>query len=163
MHAGLGGESMDSTRLARHSEVVRERFEKIISSCRQGVRMNADDRAKFGLLKHRIYPMAPDQPAPTITTLPDDILHYSEPRILSVRECARLQSFPDWFRFQGRYTTGGERRRRDCPRYTQVGNAVPPLFARAMGLVLLRTLAEVPSSSVPARVSPARTQEPVAA
>jgi DNA (cytosine-5)-methyltransferase 1 len=59
-------------------------------------------------------------------------LHYCEPRILSVRECARLQSFPDWFVFKGKYTTGGQLRRRECPRYTQVGNAVPPLLARAI-------------------------------
>ena len=45
--------------------------------------------------------------APTITSLPDDLLHYSEPRTLTVRENARLQSFPDWFRFRGNYTTGG--------------------------------------------------------
>jgi DNA (cytosine-5)-methyltransferase 1 len=53
-----------------------------------------------------------------------------------------LQSFPDWFRFQGKYTTGGERRKRDCPRYTQVGNAVPPLLARAVGLAVRHILAE---------------------
>lgn len=82
--------------------------------------------------------MARKQPAPTLTTLPDDILHYSDPRILTVRECARLQSFPDWFTFHGKYTTGGELRKVECPRYTQVGNAVPPLLARAVGAGVLR-------------------------
>ena len=42
---------------------------------------------------------------------------------------ARLQSFPDWYQFRGKYTTGGELRKKDVPRFTQVGNAVPPLFA----------------------------------
>ena len=87
--------------------------------------------------------MAAGEPAPTITTLPDDILHYSEPRILAVRECARLQSFPDWFRFTGKFTTGGDRRTRECPRYTQVGNAVPPYLARALGIALKDLLAEI--------------------
>ena len=82
--------------------------------------------------------MSPTQPAPTLTTLPDDILHYGEPRILTVRECARLQSFPDWFTFHGKYTTGGDRRKVECPRYTQVGNAVPPLLAKAIGAGILK-------------------------
>ena len=76
--------------------------------------------------------------APTITSLPDDLLHYSEPRILTVRENARLQSFPDWFQFKGKYTTGGSRRRNEVPRFTQVANAVPPLLAEQLGLVLAR-------------------------
>ena len=70
----------------------------------------------------------------TIPTLPDDLLHYSEPRILTVRENARIQSFPDFFEFRGKYTTGGARRKEECPRYTQVGNAVPPLMAEALGV-----------------------------
>lgn len=140
---GTGMDSMDSTRLARHREVVIERFKAILRECRKGVSVSDTDRARLGMLKHRTVPMAPDKPAPTVTTLPDDLLHYSEPRILSVRECARLQSFPDWFRFYGKYTTGGERRKRDCPRYTQVGNAVPPLLSRAIGLAVQQILAEV--------------------
>jgi DNA (cytosine-5)-methyltransferase 1 len=86
--------------------------------------------------------MSPDQPAPTITTLPDDVLHYAEPRILTVRESARLQSFPDWFRFRGNFTTGGERRKKECPRYTQVGNAVPPYLGRAIGLAIVAAIEE---------------------
>src|SRR5262249_52412871 len=78
----------------------------------------------------------PDRPAPTITSMPDDLLHYLEPRTLTVRENARLQSFPDWFAFKGKYTTGGDLRRREVPRFTQVANAVPPLMAEAVGCVL---------------------------
>jgi DNA (cytosine-5)-methyltransferase 1 len=133
MHGDVRPCEMDSTRLARHSRQVSTRFERILRECRQGVRLDEDSRRRFGLEKHRIYPMAADLPAPTLTTLPDDVLHYSEPRILSVRETARLQSFPDWFVFRGKYTTGGKRRSHECPRYTQVGNAVPPLLARGLG------------------------------
>jgi DNA (cytosine-5)-methyltransferase 1 len=142
MHEGYAG-PMDSMRLARHRDEIRERFARIIAECAQGVRMNDESRKEFGLKKHRIFPMSREQPAPTITTLPDDILHYSEPRILTVRECARLQSFPDWFAFRGKFTTGGNRRTRECPRYTQVGNAVPPYLARAIGLAVRSMLDEV--------------------
>jgi len=38
--------------------------------------------------------------------------------------------------FKGKYTTGGDLRVKEAPRYTQVGNAVPPLFAEQVGQVL---------------------------
>lgn len=141
MHAGYD-EAMDSMRLANHRDDVRERFFRIITECAQGVRMDDASRRRFGLRKHRIYPMAAYDPAPTVTTLPDDILHYCEPRILTVREYARLQSFPDWFHFKGKYTTGGKRRTSECPRYTQVGNAVPPLLAQTLGLAISKVIEE---------------------
>jgi DNA (cytosine-5)-methyltransferase 1 len=142
MHENLDVSKMNSMRLARHTKLVSERFRQIIDSCRQGVRMSDEDRDRFGLLKHRVYPMSPHKPAPTITTLPDDVVHYCDPRILTVRESARLQSFPDWFEFCGKFTTGGNRRTKECPRYTQVGNAVPPLLARAIGAGICAALAE---------------------
>lgn len=137
MNAGVMHDQMDSMRLARHRVEVEARFRTILASSRRGVNLNDDDRMLLGMLKRRTVPMSPTRPAPTLTTLPDDILHYCDPRILTVRECARLQSFPDWFRFKGNYTTGGDRRKVDCPRYTQVGNAVPPLLARAIGIGIL--------------------------
>lgn len=140
MHRHCCKDAMDSMRLARHGDEVRERFERILNECPRGVRMNEANRKQYGTKKHRIFPMDAEAPAPTITTLPDDVLHYSEPRILTVRESARLQSFPDWFQFRGKFTTGGDRRTKECPRYTQVGNAVPPLLARAIGLTIKAVL-----------------------
>jgi DNA (cytosine-5)-methyltransferase 1 len=55
---------------------------------------------------------------------------------LTVREYARIQSFPDWYEFKDKYTTGGKLRKAEVPRYTQIGNAVPPLFAELSGIVL---------------------------
>lgn len=72
--------------------------------------------------------------APTMVTLPDDFLSPFENRILTVREMARFQSFDDSFEFLGKRTTGGDRRKFDAPQYTQVGNAVPPLLAKAIAL-----------------------------
>jgi DNA (cytosine-5)-methyltransferase 1 len=93
-----------------------------------------------------------DGPTITATSLPDDFVHYKRPRILTVREWARLQTFPDWFEFRGPRTTGGIRRAgqpmlgnwdREVPKYTQIGNAVPVRLARAVGdhlVSLLRNL-----------------------
>lgn len=151
MHGDCGAGAMDSMRLARHTAKVRERFAAIQDECRRGVLMDKASRDKHGLRKHRIHPMSPGQPAPTITTLPDDVLHYAEPRILTVRESARLQSFPDWFHFRGNFTTGGERRTKECPRYTQVGNAVPPYLGRAIGLAIVAAIDEATRFTGPVR------------
>lgn len=83
-------------------------------------------------------------PAPAALSIPDDVAHYCEPRTLSVREMARIQSFPDSFEFRGIATTGGERRRYQVPQYTQIGNAVPPLLGRALGTVVSSILSLLP-------------------
>ncbi|MBR1365038.1 DNA cytosine methyltransferase [Bradyrhizobium ottawaense] len=127
----------NSLRLANHRAETASRFEHILKHCPRGKKVPQDYRDRHGMRKQCIAALHPDLPAHTVTTLPDDLLHYSEPRILTVRENARLQSFPDWFDFKGKYTTGGKARRHQCPRYTQVGNAVPPLMAEAIGSSLL--------------------------
>lgn len=136
MRKNASGQPTD-LRLPRHAAETRAQFKRILGTCTLGRNLSPSDRARLGIQKRSTTPMHPDAPSPTITTLPDDMIHYSEPRILTVREQARLQSFPDWFSFKGPYTTGGARRRTACPRYTQVGNAVPPLLAEALGETLL--------------------------
>jgi DNA (cytosine-5)-methyltransferase 1 len=133
-------DDLDGLRIPRHSAEVTARFQNILETCRPGMHVSEQDRTRLAMKKRSLTPLAPDAPACTITTLPDDVVHYSEARILTVRECARLQSFPDWFSFKGPYTTGGSRRVSACPRYTQVGNAVPPLLAEALGEVLIGLL-----------------------
>ena len=77
----------------------------------------------------RVFSKRWDESGPNITatSLPDDYVHYAQPRILTVREWARLQMFPDWYRFAGKRTTGGSRRAgnprknnfdRELPKYT---------------------------------------------
>ncbi|MGL5091568.1 MAG: DNA cytosine methyltransferase [Aeromonas sobria] len=123
----------NSLRLPRHTDRVKERFRRILTLCPKGVTIQKKYRDVLEIKKQAFTPLHPDMPSATVTTLPDDILHYCEPRILTVRENARLQSFPDWFEFRDAYTTGGVLRKSTCPRYTQVGNAVPPLLGRALG------------------------------
>jgi DNA (cytosine-5)-methyltransferase 1 len=136
MRKGLNGDKPNSLRLARHRPSTVEKFELIHSICRPGVALNDEQRNQIGTRKQAITVLNAKLPSKTLTTLPDDILHYSEPRILTVRESARIQSFPDDFSFQGKYTTGGMRRTKECPRYTQVGNAVPPLMGEAIGSLI---------------------------
>ena len=79
-----------------------------------------------------------DSQSPTVVTMPDDFIHYSAFRALTVREMARLQSFDDNFVFQGKRSTGGDKRKSEIPQYTLVGNAVPPLMAKAIANEILR-------------------------
>jgi DNA (cytosine-5)-methyltransferase 1 len=90
-------------------------------------------------------------PSITATSMPDDYVHFSQPRTLTVREWARLQLFPDWYRFEGKRTTGGIRRAgnpregifdREVPKYTQIGNAVPVGLAERVGKHFKRILEE---------------------
>jgi DNA (cytosine-5)-methyltransferase 1 len=82
--------------------------------------------------KHSQRPLNIDSPSPTVVSIADDVIHPIHPRIPTVREQARFQSFPDYFEFRSKETTGGIKRRTEVPQYTQVGNAVPPLMAKAI-------------------------------
>ncbi|MFT0532441.1 DNA cytosine methyltransferase [Castellaniella hirudinis] len=84
----------------------------------------------------------------TITTHPDEFIHYVESRNITVREMARFQSFPDNFHFHGRYTINGPRRKHDVARCSQVGNAVPPLMAEGVGLALRNLLDLLDAQSI---------------
>ena len=84
--------------------------------------------------------LKPESQSPTVMTIPDDYIHYSKPRALTVREMARLQSFDDSFVFQGKRSTGGDKRKTEVPQFTLVGNAVPPLLARAVAMEILNNI-----------------------
>jgi DNA (cytosine-5)-methyltransferase 1 len=106
----------------------------------RGKRIDGDARKEWNIKQRGITVLDPDAISPTITGHPDDYLHYCEPRIMTVRECARIQSFPDWYEIKKKYTTGGKMRKIEVPRYTQIGNAIPPLFAELAGIVLKRMI-----------------------
>lgn len=122
-----------------HNEEVQARYELIRKYGDYHTAKEAEPDNPLLETKKRNYTMLfPDTPSMTITTMPDDYVHYSSNRSLTVREMARIQSFDDSFVFQGKRTTGGDRRKMETPQFTQVGNAVPPLMARAIALEILK-------------------------
>lgn len=73
------------------------------------------------------------KPSLTIDTGHRNYFHYSANRIPTVRESARIQSFPDWFEFKGSKTS----------QFKQVGNAVPPVLAYQLALQIAKFLPNV--------------------
>lgn len=126
---------------SRQSDEVRERLQLIAEHGEYDDEIKAELRERGLASNKRNYTvLEPAGQSPTVVTLPDDFIHYSAYRAMTVREMARLQSFDDSFVFQGKRTTGGDMRKTDVPQYTLVGNAVPPLMARAIGNKILEVI-----------------------
>ena len=91
--------------------------------------------SRHGTKKQTQKALCATMPAPAALSIPDDTCHYDqgELRTLTAREMARIQSFPDNFKFRSKLDTGGKMRRFEVPQYTQIGNAVPPLLGLALG------------------------------
>ena len=131
----------NSHSFARHTADKLNCYQRLLAEYPQrGKRIDGSAREGWGIRQRGITILDPHAVSPTITGQPDDYLHYLEPRIMTVRECARIQSFPDWYEIKKKYTTGGKMRRIEVPRYSQVGNAIPPLFAEQAGYVLKQML-----------------------
>jgi DNA (cytosine-5)-methyltransferase 1 len=123
--AGLALEALEETpnHVKRiHSNRVFERYSKILP----GERCRTDHTDR----------LHPDKPSGTVLVGSSGgggrpFIHPVEHRHLTVREVARLQTFPDWFEFKGPGTA----------QYRQVGNAVPPIFAKAIAEAIQKHLA----------------------
>ena len=134
------GRIPDSHSFANHGQGTVDLFSRLIRRAKHGTRMTTEERKKWGIGRRSVFILDENAPAPTLTSNPDDIIHYNEPRILTAREYARIQTFPDWYEFKSKYTTGGPQRRKEVPRYTQIANAVPPFFAMQVGKVIKEIL-----------------------
>lgn len=131
----------DSHSFAKHTSEKIACFRSLLNRYPvRGKRIDGNARKEWDIKQRGITVLDPNAISPTITGHPDDYLHYCEPRIMTVRECARIQSFPDWYEIKKKYTTGGKMRKIEVPRYTQIGNAIPPLFAELAGIVLKRMI-----------------------
>ena len=102
------GDELREQVYTRHSGRIKDKFKYMIEH--DGKIRKRDQTKKFA---QRVLPEEWDKetgPTITVTSLPDDYVHPTLPRILTVREWARLQGFPDWYKFCGKRTTGGIRR-----------------------------------------------------
>lgn len=125
----------DSHRYTKHGQHVLKLYRAAHETQTKG-RLSKEFLLAMGTKKDKKVLIDPKAPVSTITTHPDEFIHYGEARNVTVREMARLQSFPDDFLFRGRYTINGPRRRFDVARCSQVGNSVPVLFGEAIGRAL---------------------------
>jgi DNA (cytosine-5)-methyltransferase 1 len=114
-------EGIANHRIREHGDRVRRRYERTPQGSRD--RTDHTDR------------MHPDRPSGTVLVGSSagggrPHIHPYEPRVITVREGARLQSFPDWYEFAGSITN----------QYRQIGNAVPPLLAYEVGVAVRQAL-----------------------
>ena len=147
-----GRELLTDHQFSNHNKQVRERFQYMLEN---NITKKTDLPLHMQTRKFNQKPLPSrweKNPTMTVTSLPDDYVHYSNPRTFSVREWARMQTFPDKHIFSGPRTTGGHRRAgnpslgnwtRDVPKYTQIGNAVPPLLGKAIGERVKEIISEI--------------------
>ena len=140
------GDQLTEQEYSKHGAQIQAKFQAMIDN--DGEMPKKYKTKKFA---QRLLPKKWGNKGPTITitSLPDDFVHFAQARTPTVRECARMQTFPDWYQFAGKRTTGGIRRAgnprenifdREVPKYTQIGNAVPVKLAYEIGLHLNQVL-----------------------
>ena len=136
------GDRLTDQEYSDHADKIIKKFQHMIDNNGE-----IPEEMKTKKFAQRVIPEKWNSGGPNITatSLPDDFVHYEQPRSLTVREWARLQMFPDWYKFSGKRTTGGRRRagdpskndwKRETPKYTQIGNAVPVKLAEEIGFHL---------------------------
>lgn len=111
-----------------------DQTKNIISMIKDGGRISDLPKEYWGVRKYNkaFQRMNSNEPSHTIDTGHRNYFHYKENRVPSVRECARIQSFPDKFIFVGSKTS----------QYKQVGNAVPPLLAEEIAIQIKKYLSK---------------------
>lgn len=129
---------LNNHKTSNQNETVIERLGVILKNGNYRKAQPELEKLNLSTNKRNYNVLKPDEQSSTIMTIADDYIHYNSPRSLTVREMARLQSFDDSFVFQGKRSTGGNNRKTEVPQYTLVGNAVPPLLARAVASEILK-------------------------
>lgn len=140
------GDKLNEQEYSNHTDTIKAKFAVMIKNNGE-----IPPEMKTKKFAQRLVPRKWSSGGPNITatSLPDDYVHFSQPRTFTVREWARFQTFPDWYEFKGKRTTGGIRRAgnpregifdRELPKYTQIGNAVPVKLAFEIGKHLSKFL-----------------------
>lgn len=127
--------------LLKQGESLKDLFERYVGSEREKLQERRVLPKKMFIKRN--YRLKSDEPSPTVTShCLDEFVHPKYDRALTVRECARLQSFPDAYHFSGGPYLVPHIDREVQDKYEQIGDAVPPLLAYAWGTELNRLLAE---------------------
>ena len=139
-----GWEIPTSHRFNKHSQKVIDLYDLAHRTQRPG-RLSKEFLYENGCHSNKRFVLNLEEPCSTVTTAPEELIHYKHPRVVTLREMARIQSFPDDFTFYGRYTLNGPARGIDVPRNAQIGNAIPPLAGRAIGKAIQIIAKEIES------------------
>lgn len=127
--------------LLNQGESLKDLFERFTGETRAA--MQAERVLPKKMFIKRNYRLISDGWAPTVTShCLDEFVHPHQDRALTVRECARLQSFPDSYDFCGGPYLVPHIDRTVQDKYEQIGDAVPPLLAYAWGKEITRILAK---------------------
>ena len=127
--------------LLQQGESLKNLFDRYIGEEREDLQRRRILPNKMFIKRN--YRLIPDEPSPTVTShCLDEFVHPISNRALTVRECARLQSFPDSYNFVGGPYIIPHIDRTTQDKYEQIGDAVPPLLAYAWGLTIQEILNE---------------------
>lgn len=131
--------TLERFKLLNPGESLKTLFERYIGEDRQKLQERRVLPRKMFIKRN--YRLKLDEPAPTVTShCLDEFVHPTKDRALTVRECARLQSFPDCYNFAGGPFIAPHICRDIQDKYEQIGDAVPPLMAYAWGKELISIL-----------------------
>lgn len=125
--------------LLRQGESLKDLFERYTGAEREALQAKRILPKKMFIKRN--YRLKPGEASPTVTShCLDEFVHPVYNRALTVRECARLQSFPDCYDFAGGPYLVPHIDRAVQDKYEQIGDAVPPLLAYAWGQQIIRLL-----------------------
>lgn len=137
-HKGPGhiARKLDLIRLIPQNESMKSTFEKLTNEGTINEYRHLFPNKIYAARNRRL---KEGEPSFTVTShCLDEMLHPTLNRAITPREAARLQSFPDWYQFYGPYVQFHGDKIQD--RYEQIGDAIPPLLAYALGVEIKNTL-----------------------
>lgn len=125
--------------LLKQGESLKDLFERYVGKEREALQAKRVLPKKMFIKRN--CRLNPGEASPTVTShCLDEFVHPTHDRALTVRECARLQSFPDCYDFAGGPFIVPHIERTVQDKYEQIGDAVPPLLAYAWGKQIIAIL-----------------------